>query len=203
MSKILELYHAGDSLELSDLLQDLNNGAVVAYPTDSGYALGCKLGLKKPLKKIQKIRHLDPDHQLTLMCENLKQMSDYVRIDNHYFRVLKKCLPGPYTFILPVNLKASKLLDSKRKTVGIRVSEHMAVQTLLAKIGEPLLSASLSLPDQITPFAYADEVAEHLQSDIDWIIDSGYCGTEPTSIVDCSDTAPKLIRQGLGEIGFL
>jgi tRNA threonylcarbamoyl adenosine modification protein (Sua5/YciO/YrdC/YwlC family) len=184
---------------LSVIIESLREGAVIAYPTDSGYALGCMMGLKQPLERICKIRDLDQSHSFTLICRDLSEISTYAKVDNFNYRILKKCTPGGYTFILNASSEVPKLMQSKRKTVGIRVPDHQIALSIAEALGEPLLSTTLILPGQKEPLIYPEDVGEALGNQVDIVIDGGYCGFEPTTVVDLTGSQPILVRQGSGD----
>ncbi|QFZ19359.1 L-threonylcarbamoyladenylate synthase [Saccharothrix syringae] len=173
---------------------------LVAYPTDSCYALGSRLGNKEGLDRIRQIRHLDDKHHFTLMCRDFAQLGQFVHVDNAVFRAIKAATPGSYTFILPAtNEVPRRLLHPKKKTVGARIPDHPVAQALLAELGEPLLSSTLLLPDQDEPLVQGWEIKERLDHVVDAVLDSGDCGTEPTTVVDFSQGEPEVIRRGAGD----
>ena len=179
----------------------LDNNGVIAYPTDSGYALGCVIGEKAPLEKIRRIRKLEKNHLFTLMCSDLSSISEYARVDNSNYRLLKANTPGSYTFILPATKSLPKLLKhSKRKTIGIRVPDNEISLGILLALGAPILSVSLVMPEEDLPPADILEVEEVLQAKVDLLIDGGDCIVEPTSIVDLTEVEPVIIREGRGDI---
>lgn len=183
--------------QVVDLLQD---GALIAYPTDSCYALGAQVGNRKALDRIKTIRQLNDKHHFTLMCSDFAQMGRYVEMGNAVFRSLKAATPGSYTFILKATSEVPKrLLHPKKKTVGVRIPDHRVVQALLAELGEPLLSTTLLLPDEDEPLTQGWEIKERLENQVDAVIDSGECGTEPTTVVDFSSGVPEIIRIGMGD----
>jgi tRNA threonylcarbamoyl adenosine modification protein (Sua5/YciO/YrdC/YwlC family) len=176
-------------------------GGVIVYPTDSGYALGCHIGDKQALDTIRRIRRLDDDHNFTLVCRDLSELATYAKVDNQMFRVLKNVTPGPYTFILKATKEVPRrLMHSKRRTVGIRVPNNPTALALLEELGEPIMSVTLILPGEELPETDPYEIRQSLERDVDLIIDGGYCGLEPTTVVDISEEQPVLIREGLGEV---
>ncbi|GAB3380307.1 L-threonylcarbamoyladenylate synthase [Spongiibacter taiwanensis] len=178
----------------------IRQGGVVAYPTDSAYALGCHLGDKKALERIRAIRRLDDKHNFTLMCSDLSELGTYARVDNSAFRVLKACLPGPFTFILKATPEVPRRLHHpKRKSVGLRVPDNQICLDLMAELGEPLMSVSLILPGEDLPMTDPYDIRDSLGHLLDLVIDGGYCGMEPTTVVDLVDDVPVVIRQGLGD----
>jgi tRNA threonylcarbamoyl adenosine modification protein (Sua5/YciO/YrdC/YwlC family) len=176
-------------------------GAVIAYPTDSCYGLGCHIGDKSALDRLRRLRGIAPNHHLTLMCRDLTEIGVFANLDNAQFRLLKSVTPGSYTFILQATREVPRrLLHPKRKTIGIRVPNHRIAHALLAELEEPLLSATLSLPGDDAPLSDAQEIRERLEHELDLIIDGGPCGIEPTSVIDLTADAPQLIRRGRGSV---
>ncbi len=180
----------------------LREGGLIAYPTDSCFALGCALGNRAGLDRIRAIRHLDEGHHFTLVCKDFAQLGQFVQVSNPIFRAVKAATPGQYTFILPATKEVPRrLLHPKKKTVGVRIPSHPVAEALLAALDEPLLSSTLLLPDEAEPLTRGWEIKERLDHQVDAVIDSGECGTEPTTVVDLSGDEPELVRQGAGE-GF-
>ncbi len=179
----------------------LREGGLVAYPTDSGYALGAMLGNQGAKDRIRDIRRLDDRHHYTIVCRDFAQLGQLVHVDNHVFRAVKAATPGPYTFILPATHEVPRrLLHPKKRTVGVRIVEHPVVRALLAELGEPLLSSTLVLPGETDPMTDGWEVKEALDHVVDVVIDSGECGHEPTTVVDfTTEPAGEVVRQGAGE----
>ena len=178
----------------------IKGGGVVVYPTDSGYALGCHLGNKEALTRIKQIRHLDDKHNFTLVCRDLSELSTYARVNNQTFRLLKASTPGSYTFILKATPEVPRRLQHpKRKTIGIRVPDHKIALDLLEEINEPIMSTTLILPGEVVPLIEPAAIREVLGKQVDLTIDGGYCGIEPTTIVDLVGDEPKIIRQGKGD----
>ena len=182
----------------------LHNGAVIVYPTDSGYAIGCHLDDKDAVTRIRKIRGLDEKHLMTLMCRDLSELAKYARVDNAQFRLLKNNTPGSYTFILDATKEVPRRLQHpKRSTVGLRIPDHPIALALLAELGEPLLSSTLILPDADQPLTDVDEIRERLENLVELIIEGGPVGVEPTTVIDLTDAAPVLVRRGKGEVAHL
>ncbi|KOX25714.1 MULTISPECIES: L-threonylcarbamoyladenylate synthase [unclassified Streptomyces] len=185
---------------ISAVADSIRNGALVAYPTDSCYALGTRMGSRDGISRIRAIRDLDDRHHFTLMCRDFAQLGQLVHIDNDVFRAVKAATPGPYTFILPATKEVPRqLLHPKKKTVGVRIPDHVATQALLAELGEPLLSSTLLLPDEDEPLTQGWEIKERLDHQVDAVLDSGDCGTEPTTVVDFSGGEPEIVRRGAGD----
>jgi tRNA threonylcarbamoyl adenosine modification protein (Sua5/YciO/YrdC/YwlC family) len=180
-----------------DLIKD---GGLVAYPTDSCYALGCQLGNKDGLDRIRAIRDLDDKHHFTLVCRDFSQLGQFVQIDNNIFRKIKSATPGSYTFILPATREVPRrLLHPKKRTVGARIPDHPVVQALLAELGEPLVSSTLLLPGSEEPMTDGWQIKEELDNQIDAVIDSGECGPEPTTVIDFRSSTPEVVRRGAGD----
>ncbi|MFD7614734.1 L-threonylcarbamoyladenylate synthase [Streptomyces sp. NPDC059828] len=178
----------------------IRSGALVAYPTDSCFALGCRVGDRDGLARIRSIRGLDDRHHFTLVCQNFAQLGQFVRLDNDVFRAVKAATPGSYTFILPGTKEVPRqLLHPKKKTVGVRIPDHVVTQTLLAELGEPLLSSTLLLPGEEEPLTQGWEIKERLDHVVDAVLDSGDCGTEPTTVIDFSSGEPEIVREGAGD----
>ena len=183
--------------QIVDLVRD---DGLIAYPTDSCFALGCRMGTKEALDRIREIRHLDERHHFTLMCRDFAQLGQFVTINNALFRTIKAATPGPYTFILPATREVPRrLLHPKKRTVGVRIPDHPVAQALLAQLGEPLVSSTLLLPGEEEPMTQGWEIKETLDHQIDAVIDSGECGTEPTTVVDFSSGEAELLRVGSGD----
>ena len=178
----------------------VRGGGVVAYPTDSCYALGCQLGDKAAMERILNIRQIDQKHHLTLMCADLSELGTYAKVDNSQFRLLKATTPGSYTFILQASKEVpARTLHPKRKTIGLRVPDNPIALALLAELGEPLLSCTLMLPEDDEPLTDPYEIRDRLEHSVDAIIDGGWCGTEPTTVIDMTDGI-ELVRQGKGDL---
>jgi tRNA threonylcarbamoyl adenosine modification protein (Sua5/YciO/YrdC/YwlC family) len=174
-------------------------GGVIVYPTDSCYALGCRLGDKAAMERLRAIRQVGERHHFTLVCRDLAELAVYARVDNRQFRLLKRATPGSYTFILKATREVPKrLLHPSRKTIGLRVPDHRVVHALLAELGEPLLSSTLLLPDDELPLNDAREIRDRLEHAVDLVLDSGSCGITPTTVVDLTGEVPVITRQGKG-----
>jgi tRNA threonylcarbamoyl adenosine modification protein (Sua5/YciO/YrdC/YwlC family) len=185
---------------ISQVVDVLRAGGLIAYPTDSCFALGCQLGNKDGIDRIRSIRHLDDRHHFTLVCQDFAQLGQFVHINNAVFRAIKASTPGRYTFILPATREVPRrLMHPKKKTVGVRIPDHAVAQALLAELGEPLLSSTLLLPERDEPMTQGWEIKERLDHEVDAVIDSGDCGTEPTTVIDFSNDEPEIVRQGAGD----
>jgi len=178
----------------------VREGGVIAYPTDSCFALGCAMGNVHGLARIREIRHLDERHHFTLVCADFAQLGQYVQVSTAMFRTVKACTPGSYTFILPASREVPrKLQDPKKMTVGVRIPKHTVVQALLTELGEPLVSSTLLLPDEAEPMTVGWDIKERLDHLVDAVVDSGDCGVEPTTVVDLSGEEPVILRVGAGD----
>lgn len=183
--------------QVTALLQD---DALIAYPTDSCYALGCRLDNPTGSERIRRIRSLDDKHHFTLVCADFAQLGQLVQLDNAAFRAIKAATPGPYTFILPATREVPRrLAHPKKRTVGVRIPDHPVVQALLRQLGEPLLSSTLTLPDADAPMTDGWQIKEELDLLVDAVVDAGDCGTEPTTVVDWSEGYPEVVRVGAGD----
>ena len=182
----------------------VRRGGVIVYPTDSVYAIGCHIGDKQALERVRNIRRVDKNHNFTLLCRDLSELANYARVDNSDFRILKARTPGPFTFILPASSEVPKrLMHPKRKTVGIRVPDSPIAQALLDELGEPMMSVTLIMPGDEYPLADPYDIRQTLESHVDAIIDGGYCGLEPTTVVDMTGDQPELRRQGMGDFSLI
>jgi tRNA threonylcarbamoyl adenosine modification protein (Sua5/YciO/YrdC/YwlC family) len=182
----------------------VRRGGLIAYPTDSCYALGCHLGDAGAQARLRRVRGMDEKHHLTLMCRDLSEAATYAIFDNAQFRILKAATPGSYTFILRATREVPRrLMHPRRKTIGVRVPAHAAARALLAEMGEPMLSATLLLPDTEVALSDAPQIRAALEHRLDLVIDSGPCGTEPSTVIDLTGEAPIVLRAGKGPLGVL
>lgn len=178
----------------------IKQGGVIVYPTDSGYALGCHLGDKKALERICRIRDIDKEHNFTLVCQDLSQISEYTRVDNSAFRLLKNNTPGAYTFIFKGSKEVPKrLLNPKKKTIGIRVPDNTIAQALLTELAEPIMSTSLIMPGQEMAEYDPEQIRDLLEHQVDLIINGGHLGEHPTTVIDFSNDSIDIIRVGEGD----
>lgn len=185
---------------IKQVVQLLREDGVIAYPTDSSYALGTQLGNHEGADRIRSIRNLGPGHHFTLVCADFAQLGHFVHVDNRSFRAIKAATPGPYTFILRATPEVPRrLAHPKKKTVGVRIPDHPVVRALLQELGEPILSSTLILPGQDAPMTQGWEIKEELDRQLDAVLDSGECGTEPSTVVDYSDGDPEVVRVGAGD----
>jgi tRNA threonylcarbamoyl adenosine modification protein (Sua5/YciO/YrdC/YwlC family) len=201
MARYFEIHPASPQRRaLTQVADIVRAGGVIAYPTDSCYALGCQLGSKDGITRIRSIRQLDDRHHLTLVCQDFAQLGQFVLIPNPVFRAIKAATPGSYTFILPATKEAPRMLQHpKKKTLGVRIPDHAVTLALLAELGEPLVSSTLLLPDHEEPMTQGWEIADELDHLVDAVIDSGDCGTEPTTVIDFSQPEPEIVRRGAGD----
>lgn len=185
---------------IGQVVEMLRNDALVAFPSDSGYQLGIQLGNREGLERIRSIRRLDDKHHFTLICSDFAQLGQLVHLSNASFRTVKAATPGPYTFILPATAEVPRrLMHPKKRTVGARIPQNRVVLALLAELGEPLLSSTLILPGELDPMTEGWVVKDELDQVVDAVIDSGECGSEPTTVVDLSGDVPEVLRYGAGD----
>lgn len=186
---------------LAQAAEFIRSGGLVALPTDSCYALGCRLGDKEALDRVRLIRQMDERHHLTLMVRDLSEIAHFARVDNAQYRLLKATTPGSYTFILEGTKELPRrVLHPKRKTIGLRVPAHAVALALLQELNEPLLTTTLQLPGDELPLTEGWEIQDRLEDQLDLILDAGQCGTEPTTVIDLTGSAPELIRAGRGPL---
>jgi tRNA threonylcarbamoyl adenosine modification protein (Sua5/YciO/YrdC/YwlC family) len=185
---------------ISQVVDLLRNDGLIAYPTDSCYALGIQLGNRDGLERIKRLRRLDDKHHFTMVCRDFAQLGQLVQLNNAAFRAVKSATPGPYTFILPATSEVPRrLMHPKKRTVGVRIPDHPVVRALLEELGEPLLSSTLLMPGSDEPMTDGWQIKDELDQWLDAVIDSGECGSEPTTVVDFSEGAPELARVGAGD----
>lgn len=201
MFRVLSIHPENPQLRLvKQVVECINDGGVIVYPTDSAYALGCAVGNKKAMESIARIRQVDNKHNFTLICRDLSEIATYARVDNSSYRLLKAHTPAPYTFILKATSDVPRLLQHpKRKTIGIRVPEHPVVAAILGELNGPLVSSSLIMPGEVEPLFDMDEIQERLKHQVDMIVDSGFCGREATTVIDMESGAPQVLRRGKGD----
>lgn len=187
--------------QVAAVVQIIRSGGLVAYPTDSSYAFGCHIGDKKAIDRIRRIRKTDKNHNFTLVCADLSEISLYARVDNWAYRTVKSLTPGPYTLILPATRQVPKMLQNpKRRTIGIRVPDHPLAHSMLESLGEPIMSSTLTLPGDDMPMTDPHEIEERIGHQIEAIIDSGPVGIEPTSVLDLSHGYVEVLRVGRGDV---
>jgi len=202
MSQYFQIHPVNPQARLvHQAVEIIRNNGLLVYPTDSSYALGCRVGDKRGMERIRRIRQLDNRHNFTLVCSDLSEISTYARVDNSSYRLMKSLTPGAYTFILRATHEVPRRLQHpKRKTIGIRIPDHPIAQALLEELGEPLMSSTLILPGADMPETDAHDIRERLEHDVDLVIDGGNCGVEPTTVVELVDGVPEVVREGCGSV---
>ena len=200
MSQYFEIHPANPQMRLiHQAVEIIDAGGLVIYPTDSSYAIGCHIGDKTAMERIQRIRQVDDKHYFTLVCSDLSEISTYAKVDNTQYRMLKSLTPGPYTFILKATHEVPRrLMNPKRRMIGMRVVENEIVKAILNELGQPLMSSTLIMPGKDMPETDPEEIRDLLEKHVDLIIDGGNCGLEPTTVINMVDNPPTLIRQGKG-----
>jgi len=179
-------------------------GAVIAYPTDSCYALGCHIGDKSALERVRRIRQADRHHHFTLVCRDLADIGRFAKLATWQFRLIKACTPGPYTFLLPATAETPRRLQhERRRTIGVRIPDHPVARLLLEELGEPLMSSTLMLPGDALPLTDGQEIRARLEHDIDAVLDGGNCGVEPTTVIDLAVSPPVIMRVGKGPVSAI
>ena len=203
MAEYLKLHPVDPQLRLIRRAAELvRSGGVIAYPTDSCYALGWHIGDKGALERVRRIREADRHHHFTLVCANLAEVGRFARLDTWQFRILRACLPGPYTFLLRATRETPRRLQhARRRTIGVRIPDHPVPRLLLAELGEPLMSSTLILPSDPQPLTEGREIQARLEHEINAVLDGGDCGIVPTTVVDLSVTPPVIVRKGKGDLG--
>jgi tRNA threonylcarbamoyl adenosine modification protein (Sua5/YciO/YrdC/YwlC family) len=201
MSQFFQIHPENPQARLvKQAVEIIHGGGVVVYPTDSSYALGCRIGDKDAVERIRRLRQLDDKHNFTLVCRDLSQLGLFAKVDTAAFRLLKTYTPGPYTFILPATREVPRmLLHAKRRTIGLRVPGEPIAQALLAELGEPLMSVSLILPGSSEPLVDPYEMRQRLEAHVDLIIDGGFGGQEPSTVVSLVEDRPEVLRVGCGD----
>lgn len=205
MARIVEIHPTDPQpRRIAEVVATIRNGGLIAYPTDSSYALGCHIGDKHAMDRIRAIRRADRSHNFTLVCSDLSEISLYARIDNWAYRLVRSLTPGPYTFILQATREVPKRLQNpKRRTIGLRVPDHPIVRAILDALGEPIMSSTLSLPGDDMPLTDPNEIEERIGRQIDLIVDGGSVGIEPTSVIDLSGGTVEVLRKGRGDVSAL
>jgi tRNA threonylcarbamoyl adenosine modification protein (Sua5/YciO/YrdC/YwlC family) len=205
VAKIIEIHPVDPQpRRIAEIVEAIRDGGLIAYPTDSSYAFGCHIGDKRAMDRIRRIRRTDKNHNFTLVCSDLSEISTYARVDNWAYRMLKAMTPGPYTFILPATREVPKRLQHpRRRTIGLRVPDHRLVRAVLEALGEPIMSSTLLLPGDDLPLTDPHEIDERIGHDIDLIVDAGPTGIEPTSVIDLSQGTVQVLRVGRGDVSAL
>ena len=205
MARLIDI-HPSDPQprRIAEVVATIRGGGLVAYPTDSSYAFGCHIGDKRAMDRIRRIRRTDKNHNFTLVCSDLSEISHYARFDNWAYRLMKSMTPGPYTFILQATREVPKRLQNpRRRTIGLRVPDHPIVHAMLDALGEPIMSSTLTLPGDDRPLTTAAEIEERIGHQIELIIDGGPTGIEPTSVIDLSGGSVEILRVGRGDVSSL
>ena len=202
MSQYFELHPLTPQTRLIRRAADIvRTGGVIAYPTDSCYALGCHIGDKTALERLRRIRQADRHHHFTLVCRNLADVGRFAKLDTWQFRLIKACTPGPYTFLLPATTETPRRLQhERRRTIGVRIPDHPVPLLLLEELGEPLMSSTLMLPGDALPLTNGREIRARLEHEIDAVLDGGNCGVEPTTVIDLALSPPVVVRVGKGPV---
>ena len=205
MAKIIEVHPDNPQpRRVAEIVETIREGGLIAYPTDSSYAFGCHIGDKRAMDRIRRIRRTDKNHNFTLVCSDLSEISTYARVDNWAYRMLKSMTPGPYTFILPATREVPKRLQHpKRRTIGLRVPDHPLVRAVLQELGEPIMSSTLLLPGDDMPLTDPIEIQERIGHEVDLIVDAGATGIEPTTVLDLTGGSIEVLREGRGDISGL
>ncbi|NJO14661.1 MAG: threonylcarbamoyl-AMP synthase [Thioploca sp.] len=202
MSQLFRIHPQNPQLRLiNQTVAIIRDGGVIIYPTDSSYALGCHIGDKSAMERLSRIRQTDKEHNFTLVCRDLAEISTYAKVDNVSFRFIKSLIPGPYTFILKATHEVPRRLQNpKRKTIGLRIPDHIIAQAILSALSEPIMSSTLIMPNKEIPETDPEEIKELLEKQVDLIIDGGNCGFEPTTVIDLLGDTPQVLRYGKGTI---
>lgn len=205
MARLVEIHPKNPQARLiAEVVAAIRAGGLIAYPTDSSYAFGCHIGDKRAMDRIRAIRQTDKNHNFTLVCSDLSEISLYARVDNWAYRLIKSLTPGPYTIILQATREVPKRLQNpKRRTIGIRVPYHAIVQAMLQSLGEPIMSSTLLLPGDDLPLTDVHEIEARIGNQIELIVDGGPTGIEPTSVIDLSAGSVQVLRKGRGDVSSL
>lgn len=205
MARLIEIHPGNPQPRLvAEVVAAIRNGGLIAYPTDSSYAFGCHIGDKRAMDRIRRIRQTDKDHNFTLVCQDLSEISLFAKVENWAYRLIKSLTPGPYTFVLQATREVPKRLQNpRRRTIGLRVPDHAIVQAMLQSLGEPIMSSTLLLPGDELPLTDVHEIEDRIGKDIDVIVDGGATGIEPTTVIDLSQGNVEILRKGLGDVSSL
>jgi tRNA threonylcarbamoyl adenosine modification protein (Sua5/YciO/YrdC/YwlC family) len=201
MTQLFQIHPENPQLRLiRRVVTTLQDGGVIVYPTDSAYALGCRIGDKSALERIRAIRQLDKSHNFTLVCRDLSELAIYAKVDNSVYRLLKAYTPGAYTFILSASKEVPRRLQHpKRKTIGLRIPGNKIAMAILEEFTEPLMSVSLIMPGETMPLTEPENIYTILENQVDAVIDGGFCGAEPTTVIDFANDVPYIVRKGKGD----
>lgn len=202
MSQFFRIHPQNPQLRLiNQTVAIIRDGGVIVYPTDSSYALGCHIGDKSAMERLSRIRQTNKEHNFTLVCRDLSEIATYANLDNMSFRFIKSLIPGPYTFILKASHEVPRRLQNpKRKTIGLRIPDHIIAQAILSALSEPIMSSTLIMPNKEMPETEPEEIKELLEKQVDLIIDGGNCGFEPTTVIDLLGDTPQILRYGKGVV---
>ncbi|BAP57762.1 translation factor [Thioploca ingrica] len=202
MSQFFRIHPQNPQLRLiNQTVAIIRSGGVIVYPTDSSYALGCHIGDKSAMERLSRIRQTNKEHNFTLVCRDLSEIATYANLDNMSFRFIKSLIPGPYTFILKATHEVPRRLQNpKRKTIGLRIPDHIIAQAILGALSEPIMSSTLIMPNKEMPETEPEEIKELLEKQVDLIIDGGNCGFEPTTVIDLLEDTPQILRYGKGVV---
>jgi tRNA threonylcarbamoyl adenosine modification protein (Sua5/YciO/YrdC/YwlC family) len=205
MARLVEIHPTNPQQRLvAEVVAAIRKGGLVAYPTDSSYAVGCHIGDKRAMDRIRRIRQTEKTHNFTLVCKDLSEISLFARVENWAYRLIKSLTPGPYTFVLQASREVPKRLQNpRRRTIGLRVPDHAIVQALLQSHGEPIMSSTLSLPGDDVPLTDVHDIEDRIGNDIDVIVAGGPTGIEPTTVLDLSEGNIEILRKGLGDVSSL
>ena len=205
MAQYFELHPQNPQKRLiQQAVKIIDEGGLIIYPTDSSYALGCHIGDKSAMERIQRLRRLDKKHHFTLVCSDLSEIGEYAKVDNSSYRLLKTLTPGPYTFLLKATSEVPRrLMNPKRKTIGLRVPDNVITHAILSELGQPIMSSTLIEPGKHDAMDDAEMIRDRFEHEVDLIIDGGACGIEPTTVISLIDGAPEVLRYGKGNVDFL
>lgn len=205
MARLVEIHPTNPQQRLvAEVVAAIRNGGLIAYPTDSSFAFGCHIGDRRAMDRIRRIRQTDKNHNFTLVCQDLSEISLFAKVENWAYRLIKSLTPGPYTFVLQATREVPKRLQHpRRRTIGLRVPDHAIVQAMLQSLGEPIMSSTLLLPGDDLPLTDIHEIADRIGNDVDVIVDGGPTGIEPTTVIDLSEGNVEILRKGLGDVSSL
>ena len=205
MAQLFEIHPQNPQKRLiQQAVKIIDQGGLIVYPTDSSYALGCHIGDKSAMERIQRLRKLDKKHHFTLVCSDLSEIGTYAKVDNSSYRLMKTLTPGPYTFLLKATSEVPRrLMHPKRKTIGVRVPDNIITHSILQELGQPIMSSTLISAGEQDALDDAEEIRDKYQHEVDLVIDGGSCGVEPTTVINLIDGNPEVLRYGKGDAEFL